>query len=88
MTDIVILYYYFFCRKNERKTLLLKEKLTHFQQREATAQDTLNEVLKVVTNQNCTAVYHPITLCKNRKKHFETFPVCMSRTHSFHNLYA
>ncbi len=43
----VILYVLF--RKNERKTLLLKEKLTHIQQREATAQDTLNEVLKVVS---------------------------------------
>ena len=39
----------FFFRKNERKSLLLKEKLAHLEQREATAQDTLNEVLKVVS---------------------------------------
>jgi hypothetical protein len=47
--DIELIIAYLFFRKNERKTLLLKEKLAHIQQRETTAQDTLNEVLKVVS---------------------------------------
>ncbi|XP_028392179.1 centrosomal protein of 89 kDa-like [Dendronephthya gigantea] len=34
-------------RKNERKTVLLKEQCSHLQQREAAAQNTLSEVLKV-----------------------------------------
>jgi hypothetical protein len=44
-------------RKLERKTLLLERKLEHILEREVSAQQTLSEVLKVVSASLTIAVY-------------------------------